>query len=88
MPLYDDSAQAAAKAQASHEISNANSVEVEYPHSNLQLEDHPIDQGRSLNVAVIGAGMAGVMAGILLPVKVPGMNLKIFEKNSDVVRIS
>lgn len=34
---------------------------------------------------MIGAGMAGITAGILLPTKVPGIELTIFEKNKDVV---
>jgi hypothetical protein len=34
---------------------------------------------------VIGAGIAGITAGILLPIKVPGIDLTIFEKNPDVV---
>ncbi|MCJ1267510.1 hypothetical protein MMC22_007395 [Lobaria immixta] len=86
MPLYDsDSGRVASKPPApAHEVTHSNSVGMEYPHSNLQLEKHPIDQGRSLKVAVIGAGMAGVSAGVLLPVKVPGIDLKIYEKNSDV----
>jgi cation diffusion facilitator CzcD-associated flavoprotein CzcO len=33
---------------------------------------------------VIGAGLSGITAGVLLPVKVPGINLVIFEKNADV----
>jgi L-2-hydroxyglutarate oxidase LhgO len=37
-------------------------------------------------VAVIGAGIAGITAGVLLPIKVPGIQLTIFDKNSDVVR--
>ncbi|OBT76266.1 hypothetical protein VF21_03316 [Pseudogymnoascus sp. 05NY08] len=36
------------------------------------------------NVAVIGAGISGITAGILLPAKVPGIDLTIYEKNSDV----
>jgi len=32
----------------------------------------------------VGAGLAGINAGILLPAKVPGINLTIFEKNADV----
>lgn len=35
-------------------------------------------------IAVIGAGISGVTAGILLPIKVPGINLQIFDKNADV----
>jgi cation diffusion facilitator CzcD-associated flavoprotein CzcO len=33
---------------------------------------------------VIGAGLSGISAGVLLPAKVPGIKLKIFEKNADV----
>lgn len=29
--------------------------------------------------------MAGINAGILLPAKVPGIQLTVFEKNNDVV---
>jgi hypothetical protein len=36
-------------------------------------------------VCIIGAGLAGITAGVLLPAKVPGIELKILEKNSDVV---
>ena len=72
----------------SQEITNSGNVDVEYPHSNLKLESHPVDQGRSLKVAVIGAGITGVLAGVLLPVKVPGIELKIYEKNSGVVSLS
>jgi len=68
--------------------------------SKFELEDHPIDEGRKLRgllsynlttsladdvqVAVIGAGISGVTAGVLLPVKVPGIQLQIFDKNADV----
>lgn len=34
---------------------------------------------------MIGAGIAGITAGVLLPKKVPGIQLTIFDKNSDVV---
>ncbi|KAE8449778.1 hypothetical protein EG329_007553 [Mollisiaceae sp. DMI_Dod_QoI] len=50
----------------------------------FELEDHPVDAVRSLKVAVIGAGISGVTAGVLLPAKVPGVDLTIFEKNADV----
>ena len=56
-----------------------------YPASALELEDHFIDDVRSLKVVVIGAGLAGILAGILLPVKVPNIQLTILEKNHDVV---
>lgn len=32
---------------------------------------------------MIGAGLSGITAGILLPAKVPGLQLTIFEKNAD-----
>jgi len=35
-------------------------------------------------VAVVGAGLSGITAGILLPAKVPGIDLTIFDKNADV----
>ncbi len=59
--------------------------DVNYPKSNISLEDHFIDEPRSLKVIVIGAGLAGILAGILLPLKVPRIDLTILEKNSDVV---
>lgn len=59
---------------------------IPYPVSRLQIDiSHSIDQVRELKVAVIGAGLAGINAGILLPAKVPGIKLTIFEKNTDVV---
>lgn len=36
-------------------------------------------------VAVIGGGLTGITAGILLPAKVPGIQLTIFDKNADFV---
>ncbi len=57
----------------------------QYPAAKFQLEDRHIDEPRSLRVVVIGAGLTGVTAGVLLPAKVPGIKLTIFEKNADVV---
>lgn len=51
----------------------------------IPLVDRYIDEPRSLRVAVVGAGLSGVIAGVLLPAKVPGIELTIFEKNADVV---
>lgn len=51
----------------------------------LAIEEHPIDEIRPLEVIVIGAGIAGISAGILLPRKVPGIKLTILERHSDVV---
>ena len=56
-----------------------------YANPSRKLIDRYVDDYRPLRVAVIGAGLAGVLAGALLPAKVPGIKLTIFEKNSDVV---
>ncbi|KUJ12617.1 FAD/NAD(P)-binding domain-containing protein [Mollisia scopiformis] len=56
----------------------------EVPRALFQFEDHPIDSKKRIRVAVIGAGIAGVTAGVLLPIKVPGIDLQIFEKNTEV----
>jgi hypothetical protein len=62
---------------------------IEYPISKIQIDANSfIDNARGLKVAVIGAGLAGITAGILLPAKVPGIKLTIFEKNQDVVSLS
>ncbi|CAJ2513112.1 Uu.00g012310.m01.CDS01 [Anthostomella pinea] len=50
----------------------------------LELVDRYIDEPRKLRVVVIGAGIAGVVAGVLLPAKVPDIELTILEKNADV----
>ncbi|KAI1480393.1 FAD/NAD(P)-binding domain-containing protein [Daldinia eschscholtzii] len=55
-----------------------------YPTPTLKLEQRHIDEPRQLRVAVIGAGLSGVLAGIILPPKVPNLKLTIFEKNADV----
>ena len=60
---------------------------VDYPQTKFELEAHGVDEVRSLRVVVIGAGLSGILAGILLPVKVPKIDLTIYEKNADVVSI-
>ncbi|KAL2825087.1 hypothetical protein BDW59DRAFT_180025 [Aspergillus cavernicola] len=50
----------------------------------FQIEEHPIDQVRPLKVGVIGAGLGGITAGVLLPAKLPGLDLRIYDKNADV----
>jgi hypothetical protein len=72
-------------ASANGDLSNV--LSSKYPASNLQLEDRHIDQHRSLRVTVIGAGIAGITAAILLPAKVPGIQLTVLEKNNEVVSI-
>lgn len=54
----------------------------------FELEEHPIDEAPPLKVVVIGAGLAGITAGILLPAKVPGIELTILERNSDIVSLA
>lgn len=66
---------------------HANGLFYPYP-TTLELEDKPIDEIRHLKVAVIGAGLSGITAGILLPAKVPGIEVTILEKNADVVRFT
>lgn len=77
-----------ASAKETEQVNTRPSLPIEYPVSRLQLDtSHCIDHVRELKVAVIGAGLAGINAGILLPAKVPGIKLTIFEKNSDVVSV-
>lgn len=56
-----------------------------YPKSRVDLIDRFVDEPRKLRVAVIGGGLAGILAGSLLPEKVPGIELVIYEKNPDFV---
>ncbi|KAL5406667.1 hypothetical protein PMIN06_005567 [Paraphaeosphaeria minitans] len=50
----------------------------------LELEEHPVDEARNLRVAVVGAGISGIVAGIFLPAKVPNIDLVIYERNDDI----
>lgn len=57
-----------------------------YPHpTDFKLSEHYIDDVKPLKAAVIGSGLSGITAGVLLPAKVPGLQLTILEKNSNVV---
>lgn len=53
--------------------------------SQFEIEEHPIDVVRPIKVGIIGAGIAGITAGVLLPAKLPGLDLRIYDKNADVV---
>ncbi len=53
----------------------------------LELEEHAIDATPKLKVIVVGAGITGINAAILLPVKVPGIDLTIYERNAEVVSL-
>lgn len=59
--------------------------QLHYPRSRVSLIDRFVDEPRKVKVAVIGGGLAGILAGCLLPVKVPGIELVIYEKNPDFV---
>ncbi|KAL3425486.1 hypothetical protein PVAG01_02277 [Phlyctema vagabunda] len=50
----------------------------------LEIEEHAIDDTPPLKAIVVGAGLTGINTAILLPRKVPGLELKIFEKASDI----
>lgn len=56
-----------------------------YPKSRISIVNRFIDQPRELRVAVIGGGLSGILAGVLLPAKVPNIKLTIYEKNHDFV---
>ncbi|GES61310.1 flavin-binding monooxygenase [Aspergillus terreus] len=58
--------------------------EVEGTKPSFELEEHPIDEVRPIKVGVIGAGLSGITAGVLLPAKLPGLDLRIYDKNEDV----
>lgn len=49
------------------------------------LEEHPVDTLRPIKVGIVGAGLGGITAGVLLPAKLPGIDLRIYDKNADVV---
>lgn len=53
----------------------------------LKLEEHPIDEFPSIRVIVVGAGISGITAGVLLPAKVPNIDLVIDERQNDLVSI-
>lgn len=57
----------------------------EEQNSTFQLEEHPVDELRPIKVGIIGAGLAGITAGVMLPAKLPGIDLRIYDKNADVV---
>lgn len=59
--------------------------QLQYPRSRVSLVDRFVDEPRRLKVVVIGGGLAGILAGCLLPPKVPGIELVIYEKNPDFV---
>ena len=69
---------------ASVRIENDVSGKVEW--NPLEIEEHPIDSAPRIKAIVVGSGIAGINAAILLPTKVPGLDLVIYERSSDIVR--
>lgn len=59
-----------------------------YPEARVSLVDRFIDEPRKVRVAVVGGGLSGILAGILLPAKVPGIDLTIYEKNSELASVT
>lgn len=56
-----------------------------YPYpTDFKIRERPVDYHRELKVAVVGGGLSGITAGILLLKKVPNINLTIIEKNSEL----
>ncbi|KAJ3493612.1 hypothetical protein NLG97_g4625 [Lecanicillium saksenae] len=68
----------------SHGLDISTAANAQRQASPLEIVDRYIDEPRPLKVAVIGGGLAGILAGILLPAKVPGIQLTIYEKNEDL----
>ncbi|KXH64789.1 hypothetical protein CSAL01_10548 [Colletotrichum salicis] len=48
------------------------------------IEEHPIDEHHTIRAIVVGAGISGITAAILLPTKVPNLDLVIYERNDDL----
>lgn len=62
-----------------------NNESPERPALGFPFVERHLDEPRQLKVAVIGAGLVGITAGILLQAKVPGIKLTIYDKNTEVV---
>lgn len=58
---------------------------LQYPQSRVNLVDRFVDEPRKIKVVIIGGGLAGILGGCLLPQKVPGVELVIYEKNIEFV---
>ncbi|KAL2012370.1 hypothetical protein VTN00DRAFT_5088 [Thermoascus crustaceus] len=48
------------------------------------LSRRPINEARPIRVIVFGAGMSGILAGILFPRSIRNLELVIYEKNADL----
>ncbi|KAF7189315.1 FAD-binding monooxygenase moxY [Pseudocercospora fuligena] len=50
----------------------------------FKIEEHPIDDIRPLRVVVVGGGISGIIASVFLPIKVPKIDLVVYERDSDL----
>lgn len=95
LDVKEHTSQEKVKEVATHPVNSNNatvpangvSKTVSYPKSRVELVDRFLDEPRKLRVAVIGGGLSGILSGCLLPVKVPGIELVIYEKNPEFVSI-
>ncbi|KAI0002846.1 hypothetical protein F4779DRAFT_634889 [Xylariaceae sp. FL0662B] len=66
--------------QIQNGLAEPKSKHLKYALPEVSLVDRYADEPRKLRVAVIGARISSIIAGVLLPAKVPGIELTIFEK--------
>lgn len=48
--------------------------------NDFDIEEHAIDDTANLSATIVGAGITGITAAILLPKKVPGIQLVVYER--------
>ncbi|KAI0741361.1 FAD/NAD-P-binding domain-containing protein [Daedaleopsis nitida] len=65
-------------------MSSNHSMANSTPKATFDLGDFCIDEYRPIRVAVIGAGISGIVAGVRFPEKIPNVQLVIYEKDSGV----
>ncbi|KAL6711303.1 hypothetical protein ACN47E_005834 [Coniothyrium glycines] len=63
---------------------HANGANGVFSKQSLRLNDVPVENQRSLKVAVIGAGYSGIYCGIRIPERLRNIDLVIYEKNAGV----
>lgn len=57
---------------------------MEIPSEPFQIPKRSIDDARPLKVIVIGAGISGIIATIILPRQVQNLDLAVYDKNEEV----
>lgn len=48
------------------------------------LEERSVDEARPVRVIVIGSGISGILSSIRLRQRIPNLDLRVYEKNSDI----